>query len=220
MILWNMLNSLMCKAFMSCKITVGMILEKIIIMIFIALMINIFGAIFTIVIDKQLIWINVLVIGIVILIMTVLMMLIVGVVVMLIAEIVMSIPSPSKKLSRTWNKVVFEYTKRGNKFAKLNNFICDVLKSPRITFADLVYKLMIQVAVATYLVFLGTEYVKFFDIPMNFVNMMIGACISVVIYGIFWGIMKILEWMYTKIVHDDYLKINSKVIFKCKKSEE
>lgn len=220
MIIWDMLNSLMCKAFMSCKITVGMILGKIVIMTFIASMINLFGAIFTIIMDKQLTCINVLVIGIIILTMTILMMLIVGVVVMLIAEIVMSIPSPSKKLSRTWNKVVFEYTKKGNKFAKLNNFMCDVLKSSRITFADLVYKLMIQVGVSAYLVFLGTEYIKFFDIPMNFVNVMIGVCISIVIYGIFYCIMKILEWVYTKIVHDDYLKINSKVIFKCKKSEE
>ena len=217
MILWNMLNSLMCKAFMSCKITVGMIIEKIAIMIFIASMINLFGAVFTFIMDKQLTCINIVVIGIIILTITIFIMLIVGVIVMLIIETIMSIPSPSKKLSRTWNKVIFEYTKSDNKFAKLNNFICDVLKSSRITFADLVCKLMIQVVVAAYLVFLGTEYVKFFDIPMNFVNVMIGVCISIVIYGIFYCIMKILEWVYTKIIHDDYLKINSKVIFRCKK---
>jgi hypothetical protein len=207
----------MCKAFMSCKITVGMILEKIVIMTFIASMINLFGAIFTIVMDKQLTCINIVVIGIIILTMAILIMFIVGVVVMLIAEVVMSIPSPSKQLSRTWNKVVFEYTKRGNKFVKLNNFMCDVLKSPRITFADLVYKSIIQVGVSAYLVFLGTEYVKFFDIPMNFVNVMIGVCISITIYGIFYYIVRIFEWVYTTIIHDDYLKINSKVIFKCKK---
>lgn len=217
MILWNMLNSLMCKAFMSCKITVGMILKKIIIMTFIAFMINLFGAVFTFIMYKSLTCINVVVIGIIALAMSVFIMLIIGIIIMLISELVISIPFSSKKLSKTWNKVVFEYTKNGDKFAKLNNFICAVLQSPRITFANLIYRLMTQVAIAGYLVYLGTLYTQTMEISTNFINVMIGVCISIIVYGIFCCIMKILEWVYTKIIHDDYLKINSKVIFKCKK---
>ena len=62
--MWNFINKCMCKLFMSCKITVAMLAERIALMLFGIIVINVYGFVYTATVGNSLTAFNIVTSGI------------------------------------------------------------------------------------------------------------------------------------------------------------
>lgn len=202
---------------MSCRITVDMLTIRAVWMIAIAIVINVFGAMYTIGVDNPLTSINVLISGSILILLLILFIILVVSILAIFDLILESVISTSDVIDKISSKIVVIRT---DKSSYLSNFICDICKTNIVTLGKLLGKSIVQVAYAAYLVLLGTMFVDIMELPSTFTNVMIGVLVSVAVYNILAILMYIVRWIYIKVVYTNYSKISSNVIFECKKKRK